>query len=553
MNTKFSHFLSYLFVIFHRLLMTDHPFTLPFTIRNYVLTEEIGKGGFGCVFKARSSNYKVDFDFAIKMMRTPLGTTQFGVKNNNSMNEDQSNDNPYIDPKIASMKKNENNESILIQNLPENEKSEKQPNQTAQNIYNQVDSNHQNKPNENEIIENPSESSNQKTINKPINRPINNPINNPINRPISNPINKKINNPIKKPYNFMSDSFERDIMGLDLKNMKKKENPEDIMRRHAASMELEAIALQSLDHPNVIRLYDYFSEGGYTFLVLEYCAHGTLDDRLNHLTFSDLVKITLEIIAGLQYCHENNLAHQDIKAANILFDSNDRVKIADFGLSQILTNSNELTNNGGGSLLYVAPEVINKVEHSPFKADIWSLGVLIYLMFSKHFPFNGNDRSEAIRKIRNGIYTMTNVPSDIGPIIKKMLRVEPNQRIQLIEVQNYFTKLAAQRNIKITNITNSSSIPSQSHGCQLSSRLPCLNNSQLQICKSRRTSNPANGLYRSLSRIEQQSPDTTRAAGSRRAQHAAPKTGNSLLLSINQHRLNKLMTSKNQNLNVYMK
>lgn len=196
------------------------------------------------------------------------------------------------------------------------------------------------------------------------------------------------------------------------------------------SFEAEVNSLIKIDHPNIIRLYDYFTEDEHMFLVLEFCNGGTLEDKItNGDVLSDFVKFKIcsQIISALKYCYDKSIAHRDIKTSNVLFDASGRVKVADFGLSELIDHD-ESFNEFNGSLLYASPEICRMISFNPFKSDIWSLGVLFYRLFSNSYPFNGRTKIDLKNRICEGIYTEKCRPP-ISRIIKKMLVVDPENRI----------------------------------------------------------------------------------------------------------------------------
>lgn len=207
-----------------------------------------------------------------------------------------------------------------------------------------------------------------------------------------------------------------------------KEGNERILR----SFDAEVNALIKLDHPNVIRLYDYFMEDDHLFLVLEFCSCGNLENIISKgeiIPEPTKFKICSQIISALKYCYDQSISHRDIKASNILFDSNGRVKVADFGLSELIGHD-ENFNEFNGSLSYASPELCRKIAHNPFKSDVWSLGVLFYRIFTSSYPFNGRTKNELKDKIIDGFYT-EKVQGPIGRIIRKMLNVDPEMRITI--------------------------------------------------------------------------------------------------------------------------
>ena len=211
------------------------------------------------------------------------------------------------------------------------------------------------------------------------------------------------------------------------------------------TFDAEVRALLKLDHPHVIRLYDFFRENDYMFLVLEYCSGGSLEDRIKaNEPMSDECKINIcyQIISALKYCYDMNIAHRDIKAANVLFDSTGRIKVADFGLSQLMSDHDDNLNQFDGSLYYAAPEIYRKVSFNPFKSDIWALGVLFFRLFTYEYPFYMTNRAALKNQVLSGLYRHI-LTGKVAAIIKNMLVVDPGKRLNINDLasDSFFTPL----------------------------------------------------------------------------------------------------------------
>lgn len=230
--------------------------------------------------------------------------------------------------------------------------------------------------------------------------------------------------------------------------------PKEGYDRILRSFDAEVNALVKLDHPNVIRLYDFFSEDDHLFLVLEFCSRGTLENKISSgeiIPDPMKFKICSQILSALKYCYDQSISHRDIKASNILFDSNGRVKVADFGLSELIGHD-ENFNEFNGSLCYASPEICRKLAHNPFKSDVWSLGVLFYRLFTYSYPFNGRTKSELKDRIVEGFYS-EKIQGPVGKIIRKMLTVDPENRItidQLNEMELF--KSPSQRTVSFNMV-----------------------------------------------------------------------------------------------------
>lgn len=196
--------------------------------------------------------------------------------------------------------------------------------------------------------------------------------------------------------------------------------------------------LRAFTHPNIIRLYDVFDEPEHYYLVTEVMRGGELFDRIVNKTFynekeaRDVCRILFE---ALGYCHRNNVAHRDLKPENLLLmsRSNDRdIKIADFGFAKRVSSEQCLLTQCG-TPGYVAPEILHGVAYGT-KADMWSLGVITYILLGGYPPFIEQNQRELFKKIKKGQYEFHpeywgGISSGAKDLISKLLTVHPNKRI----------------------------------------------------------------------------------------------------------------------------
>jgi len=164
-----------------------------------------------------------------------------------------------------------------------------------------------------------------------------------------------------------------------------------------ARFEREAQAVAAVAHPNICQLYDYGEEDGRPFMVLEYLAGGTLEDRLvagDPYPDDETERIAGEVAAGLAHAHDRGLVHRDLKPANILFDSEGRAKIADFGLAR-MGGAGTLTETGTllGTAAYISPEQAQGLPATP-ASDVYSFGVILYRMLTGRLPFEAESPIE---------------------------------------------------------------------------------------------------------------------------------------------------------------
>jgi calcium-dependent protein kinase len=199
--------------------------------------------------------------------------------------------------------------------------------------------------------------------------------------------------------------------------------------------------LKSLDHPNIIKLFEYFSDKEKYYLITEYCKEGDLSQimrKQSKMPEEEAGYIMYQIFKALVYCHkrENPIIHRDIKLENIVASKkNDKnlydIKLIDFGISKILKNPENETQIKG-SLYYIAPEVLTKKYDE--KCDIWSSGVVFFKLVTGKFPFEGKSRIEIWDNIKNCRWRFPEkiageLSSEVCDLISKCLVASPKERI----------------------------------------------------------------------------------------------------------------------------
>lgn len=145
-------------------------------------------------------------------------------------------------------------------------------------------------------------------------------------------------------------------------------------------------------HPNIIKLYEIMETNKLICLVTEYACNGELYDLIIHkkrLSEREAKHIFRQIVSAVYYCHSNKIVHRDLKVENLLLDSNETIKLADFGFSSTF-KLGELLDIYCGSPPYCAPELFLAKKYDGTKVDIWSLGVILYVIVCGYLPFEAS-------------------------------------------------------------------------------------------------------------------------------------------------------------------
>jgi len=198
--------------------------------------------------------------------------------------------------------------------------------------------------------------------------------------------------------------------------------------------------LRQFTHPHIIRLYEVLESTDDIYSVMEYVPGGELFDYIvsrGRLDEREARRLFQQIVSGVEYCHAHGVVHRDLKPENILLDSDNSVKIADFGLSNKLEDGYFLKTSCG-SPNYAAPEVISGNLYAGPEVDVWSCGVILYAILCGSLPFDDENIRNLFRKIKGGIYS---IPSYVSPaardLITKMLIVDPLKRITIAEIRKH--------------------------------------------------------------------------------------------------------------------
>ncbi len=204
---------------------------------------------------------------------------------------------------------------------------------------------------------------------------------------------------------------------------------------HIIRFEREAVVLATLSHTNIVNIYEFFEFEGNYYIIYEYVNGETLGNFLEyHRIRYPIISLMIayEIIEAIEYIHKNGVIHRDIKPDNIMISRNGTVKVMDFGIAKVLSNTT-VTDAGSllGSPAYMSPEQVMG-EEITFKSDIFSIGVLIYKLITNVSPFASSSTASTLKNVLNSSYPRISHPlvdKGMERIIEFCLNKDPKKRI----------------------------------------------------------------------------------------------------------------------------
>ena len=228
--------------------------------------------------------------------------------------------------------------------------------------------------------------------------------------------------------------------------------------------------LKKLDHPNVLKILEFYSTHKAYYIITGYCSKGELYSQITY-KFSEhqLAVLFYQVFSGLLYLHSNHIVHRDLKLENILISDIENdiltdnkyfwVKIIDFGTAKIF-EKNKSEKVVVGSSYYIAPEVLNKKYNE--KCDTWSVGVILYMFLIGRAPFDGDNDDEIIQNIKNGCFNsehhkLQSASNEVQDLVKQLLEVNVANRLSAAEALKHpwFVKFDSKRlykNIEVDKV-----------------------------------------------------------------------------------------------------
>mmetsp|Transcript_106484 Transcript_106484/g.168138 ORF Transcript_106484/g.168138 Transcript_106484/m.168138 type:complete len:513 (-) Transcript_106484:85-1623(-) len=226
----------------------------------------------------------------------------------------------------------------------------------------------------------------------------------------------------------------------------------------------EIAIMKIMDHPNIIKLYESFEDHRNIYLVMELSTGGELFDRIidaGHFTEVQAAICMQHMFRAIFYMHENHICHRDLKPENFLFATKDPIekthlKVIDFGLACKFEKGQDLTTKAG-TPYYVAPQVLaGKYDQS---SDVWSLGVIMYVVLCGYPPFFGETDADVLAKVRLGNFSFNasdwkNISEDAKNLIRMLLKMNPKDRFTAEQALNHVwvrNKAPAAANVSLTD------------------------------------------------------------------------------------------------------
>ncbi|XP_004490472.1 CBL-interacting serine/threonine-protein kinase 8 isoform X1 [Cicer arietinum] len=213
-----------------------------------------------------------------------------------------------------------------------------------------------------------------------------------------------------------------------------------IKHKMADQIKREISIMKLVRHPYVVRLHEVLASRTKIYIILEFITGGELFDKIVHhgrLNEAESRKYFQQLIDGVDYCHSKGVYHRDLKPENLLLDSLGNMKISDFGLSALPEQGVTMLRTTCGTPNYVAPEVLSHKGYNGAPADVWSCGVILYVLMAGYLPFDELDLTTLYSKIDKAEFSCPAwFPVGAKSLIQRILDPNPENRITIEQIRN---------------------------------------------------------------------------------------------------------------------
>lgn len=204
---------------------------------------------------------------------------------------------------------------------------------------------------------------------------------------------------------------------------------------------LEVDILAKLSHPNIMQIYEFYDDTTNFYIVSEFCQGGELFDCIADkgiFSEKEASHLLRQIISAVCYSHKNNIVHRDLKPENILLDdktSSPIIKLIDWGGARYFSKNKKMTKISG-TPYYIAPEVLNETYDE--KCDVWSCGVILYILLCGYPPFNGDSDADIMKSVKKGQFDYPSeewdtISKQAKDLVSNMLKFEPKSRASAMD------------------------------------------------------------------------------------------------------------------------
>lgn len=238
-------------------------------------------------------------------------------------------------------------------------------------------------------------------------------------------------------------------------------NKEQVKQNHGMMEQIqrEISIMRMVRHPNIVELKEVMATKTRIFFVMEYVRGGELFAKVaNRRLPEDKARHYFkQLISAIDFCHSRGVSHRDLKPENLLLDENGNLKVSDFGLSALpeQLQHDGLLHTQCGTPAYVAPEVLRNRGYNGACTDIWSCGVILYVLLTGQLPFQHENMMKMYQRIFKADYHVPSwVSGDARRLISKLLVVDPSKRISIAEILRHpwMKKGASGLNTKALNL-----------------------------------------------------------------------------------------------------